>query len=173
MVDHLLRRLPQGVRSVSVTTRAARPGEREARAYRFVSRSTFQRMRQNRQLLEYAKVHGAYYGTPKAQVLRTIERGLDCILTIDVQGARQIKRALGYRAVLVFLRPPSMAELQRRLRKRQTESLESLRIRLSAARRELACASWYDYVIVNDHLQEAVKQLEAIIIAQRCRNIST
>ena len=91
------------------------------------------------------------------------------ILSIDVQGARQVRRALGQRAVLVFLKPPSIADLKHRLTQRRTETPESLRRRLAAAKRELACAGWYDYRVVNDRLSAAVQRVKAIVNAQRAR----
>lgn len=163
VVDRLRRRLPRLKRSVSVTTRPPRPGERNGRDYYFVSEQRFGQLRRRKQLLEWAKVHGAYYGTPRRPVLDTIARGRDMILSIDVQGARQIQRALGRRAVLVFLLPPSIADLRRRLQQRRTDTSEAIRKRLAASRRELACASWYDVRVVNDHLERAVRDVLAVV----------
>lgn len=169
VISHLLQRVPALIRSVSVTTRIPRPGERNGREYHFVSEDRFRQMLRAGQLIEWAKVHGAYYGTPQAEILRAIERGQDIVLTIDVQGARKIRKALGNLAVLVFLKPPSMSHLKSRLLSRQTESPESLKQRMRAAHREMKSAAWYDYVVVNDRLQEAVDQLEAIVRAERAR----
>ena len=168
-VSRLRRRRHGLMRSVSVTTRAPRRGERHGREYRFVSPAVFARMRRGGQLLEWAKVHGASYGTPKAPVVRAVARGRDVVLSIDVQGARQVRRLLGTRAVLIFLLPETLQDLRRRLVRRRTESSSGLRRRLQAARRELACARWYDYTVVNDRLDDAVDQLEAIVTAQGCR----
>ena len=166
VVTRLLRAMPRLVRSVSVTTRPRRAGERPGSHYHFVSPAAFQRLRRTEQLLEWAKVHGAYYGTPKRTTLQALARGHSVILSIDVQGARQVRRALGRRATLIFLLPPSRGQLRQRLIKRRTETPASIRQRLSAATRELACARWYDYTVVNDRLEDAVAQVEAIVRAR-------
>ena len=152
------------LRSVSVTTRLPRSGERQGRHYRFLSVAAFQRMRRTGALLEWARVHGAYYGTPKRPILRALADGKRVVLNIDVQGARQVRRALGTRAVLVFLVPPSLTRLRQRLRRRHTEDPAVIRRRLTAAKRELACASWYDHRVVNDRLSKTVRDVKAIIV---------
>jgi guanylate kinase len=169
VVNVLLSRVPKLVRSVSVTTRERRPEERAGRDYQFISTAKFDGMRAGGRLLEWAQVHQAFYGTPRASVERAIAGGRDVILSIDVQGAEQVRRQFGTTAVLVFLLPPSMRDLRARLVRRRTETAESLRHRLQAAERELACAQWYDYGVVNRDLNLAVEQLEAIIIAERLR----
>jgi guanylate kinase len=118
-------------------------------------------------LLEWACVHGAYYGTPKRPVLSTLARGRHVLLNIDVQGARQIRQALGRQAVLIFLLPPSLEALRERLVARRTETAATLRRRLAAARRELACAKWYDYCVVNDRLSQTVAALAALVSTPR------
>lgn len=163
VVQRLRRVMPRLGRSVSVTTRARRPGERQGRDYRFVTTAAFRRLRARRELLEWAWVHGAYYGTPRGPVERALRQGRDIILAIDVQGARQIRRTLRQRVVLVFLKPPSMADLRRRLRERHTDTPQAIRRRLAAAKRELACAGSYDHVVVNDRLAQCVRQLRTII----------
>lgn len=169
VMDRLRKRVPRLMRSVSATTRAPRHGERRTRAYRFLTREEFQLLRRTGALLEWATVHGASYGTPKAPVVRALARGRDVLLSIDVQGARKIRRVLGDQAVLVFLMPPSMAQLRQRLRGRRTDSPASIRRRLAAAKRELACASWYDYRIVNDRLEDTIKAVELIVQAHGAR----
>ena len=163
----LRRKLPRLARSVSVTTRAPRRGERNGRHYRFISPAEFQRWQRQDRLLEWARVHGAYYGTPKRQILAALARGRDALLSIDVQGARSVRRALGKRAVLIFLLPPSLTHLRQRLLQRRTETASAIRRRLAAARRELACATWYDYRVVNDRLERAVSDIAKIIGAER------
>ena len=165
MVERLQRRAPRLVRSVSVTTRRPRLGERHGRDYRFVSRGVFARMKRSGQLLEWAKVHGAYYGTPKRPIVQAVARGRDALLSIDVQGARKVRRLLGSQAVLIFLLPPSTAALRQRLMRRRTESAQAITQRLAVAAREVACARWYDYAVVNDRLSETVKRVKAIVIA--------
>lgn len=165
MVDRLCRLLPRLMRSVSVTTRAPRPGERRGKDYDFVSVEAFNALIRGKLLLEWAAVHDAYYGTPKKPVMEALSRGCDVILSIDVQGAQQIQRSLGKRSVLIFLMPPSVEQLQKRLKQRKTDTEKAIRQRLAAARREMACASWYDRVVINDDLEHAVAQVCAIIKA--------
>lgn len=166
-IERLRRRMRTLARSVSLTTRAPRPGERHGRDYRFVSAAEFRRRRRAGQLLEWARVHDAYYGTPARPVRETLVRGRDVILSIDVQGARQVRRVLGADAVLIFLLPPSMRDLRQRLLRRRTESRAAIAQRLAAAARELICASWYDHRVVNDRLDRTVRELQRIIETYR------
>ena len=163
VVERVRHTMPRLVRSVSVTTRTPRPGERHERDYRFVSPEMFQRLRRSGQLLEWAKVHSALYGTLKQPVLRALAKGRDVILSIDVQGACKVRRAIGERAVLVFLLPPSMTDLRKRLLRRRTDTPAAIRRRLAAAKREMACARWYDYTVVNDRLPQAIARVQAVI----------
>jgi len=163
VVQALLEREPTLARSVSVTTRPRRPSERDGADYRFVSAEAFARLRRGGQLLEWAKVHEAFYGTPKRPVERMLARGRDVILSIDVQGAWQVKRRFGKQAVLIFLKPPSLRALAARLRKRRTETPQAIRRRLEVARQELACVKWYDDAVVNRRVQDAVSRLRAIV----------
>jgi guanylate kinase len=167
IASRLRRALPRLVRSVSVTTRAQRRGERNGYHYRFLSPAQFERWRRQGRLLEWARVHGACYGTPKQPILRALAGGRDALLSIDVQGARSVRRALGGRAVLIFLLPPSFAHLRQRLLRRRTDTAAAIRRRLTAARRELACATWYDHRVVNDRLDRAVSDIVKIIGAER------
>jgi guanylate kinase len=163
IVRRLLRAMPRLVRSVSVTTRPRRAGERAGRDYHFVSPAVFQRLRRCGGLLEWAKVHGAWYGTPKRATRQSLASGRSVVLSIDVQGARQVRRALGRGAVLIFVLPPSREALRRRLIGRHTETPAAIRRRLAAAARELACARWYDYRVVNDRLDAAVAQVQQVV----------
>jgi guanylate kinase len=163
VVDRLLEQHRGIARSVSVTTRSPRPGEVQGKDYRFVTPESFARLRRDGRLLEWARVHGAWYGTLKGPVLRRLARGQSMVLCIDVQGARQVRRALGDLAVLIFLMPPSMQRLRSRLVRRRTESLAAMRRRLAAARREMACAKWYDATIVNDRLDRTVRMMRSMI----------
>jgi len=169
VVRELLRRMPGLVRSVSATTRPPRRFERRGTHYRFVSPAQFARLRMHGGLVEWARVHQAWYGTPRAPLERALARGRDVVLSIDVQGARQLRRKLGRRAVLIFLLPPSMAELRKRLRRRRTDSVEAIRRRLVAARREVACARWYDYAVVNRRVGRVSHDVRTIIEAERLR----
>ncbi len=155
--------------SVSFTTRPPRPREKEGVDYFFVSEETFQEMIKEGAFLEWAKVHGHYYGTSKEQVLKTLESGQDILLDIDVQGAAQVKKILKKDAVLVFVLPPSFEELERRLRRRSTESETAIRQRLENAKQEITRAEEFEYLILNDDLKTAFKELKSILMAERQR----
>ncbi len=148
----------------SITARPPRPGESEGNPYYFVSEETFKRMVAEDKLIEYAQVHGNWYGQPKEPIRANLQAGRDVLLKIDVQGAATIRQKIP-EAIFIFLIPGSFAELKERLISRQTETLDQQKRRLEDARSELAQQSLYDYVIENrqDHLQEAVDQLRAII----------
>lgn len=167
-MGELLRRDRGLVRSVSVTTRPPRPGERTGREYHFVSPAQFAAFRRRRALLESAQVLQHWYGTPRQFIDRARRRGRDVLLGIDVQGARQLRRS-GYPAVTIFIQPPSAAVLRQRLIRRGTETPAQIQTRLALARRELRCIPEYDYVVVNDRLEDATAQLRAILTAERCR----
>lgn len=163
--------LPQldGIRtSISVTTRSPRPGERHEVDYFFVSPDKFASLLEKQELLEHAAVHGHFYGTPRSWVLDQLASGMDVVLEIDVQGALQVKAEFPD-AILVFLAPPSWEELSRRLRGRKTEDPETIRRRLRNARQEIARVDNYEYLVVNDHLQDAADRLRAIVLAERSR----
>lgn len=154
--------------SVSATTRKARPGEVDGREYFFLNNDKFETMVKNNEFIEYAKVHGNYYGTPKKFVLDEIEKGEIVLLEIDVQGALQIKK--NYKnVVFIFLLPPSMSELQNRIKKRGTETDESIKLRLKNALKEIDFVGEYDYFVVNDQVERAAKDIENIIKAERLR----
>lgn len=167
LVRRLLERDPDGlVLSVSVTTRPPRPGERDGREYLFVDDPRFDELAGAGALLEWATVFGDRYGTPADAVDAARGAGRDVILEIDVQGAEQV-RERAPDAILILLVPPSLAELERRLRARGTESDERIRRRLAGARAELARAPAFDHVVVNDDLEGASAQVAAIIEASR------
>ncbi len=126
-------------------------------------------MRAQDLFLEWAEVHGNFYGTSRQAVAEQLERGQDVILDIDVQGAAIIWKDTTVSPVSVFIAPPSLQELEKRLRGRGTESDETIALRLNNAAREMAAASGYEYLVINDSLAEAVAVLQAVIIAQRCR----
>ena len=154
--------------SVSATTRAPRPGERDGVDYHFISCEQFQRWIAEGAFLEHAEFVGNCYGTPKRYVDEAMDRGEDVILDIEVQGAEQIHR-LRPEAVRIFLAPPSWAELRRRLTGRGTESEEKLEKRLQRSREEFQVARDYDYLVVNDDLEQAAAEVLAIIAASHCR----
>lgn len=170
MVQQLMQSLPGLVFSVSHTTRAPREREIDGVHYHFVDAAAFLALRDSRPsgFLEWAEVHGNFYGTSVEAVARQRQLGNDVLLDIDVQGAAQVRA--NSTPVTVFIAPPSLAVLEKRLRGRGTESEATIIKRLRNAREELAAAAEYDYLIVNDRLDEAVEILRSIIIAERCRH---
>ena len=154
----------------SVTSRAPRPGESEGNPYHFISQEEFDRMVANDELLEYAKVHGNWYGQPRQPIRDNLRAGRDVLLKIDVQGAATVRRKVP-QAIFIFLLPDSLEELTLRLSQRKTETEGELQRRLADARVELTEKYWYDYVVLNrqDHLQEAVDNIRAIMMAEHCR----
>jgi guanylate kinase len=167
VVRRLLSRDPEGLAlSVSVTTRAPRPSEVDGRDYFFVSDRDFDLMVANDGLLEWAPVVGHRSGTPKAFVERERAHGKDVLLEIDVKGAGQVRDRVP-EAALIFLEPPSMRELEARLRGRETEREDGIRTRLETAAWELTQRDWFDHVVVNDDLERASSQVAAIIEASR------
>ena len=168
VLNELLKKERGAIRSISVTTRPPRAGERNGRDYRFVSRAWFEKARRRGAFLEWARILDNRYGTLRAPVERALGRGKDVLMGVDIQGARQI-RAGRLPAVTIFLLPPSFAALRQRLRKRGTETARQIRDRLRLARRELKEVGRYDYAVVNDRVSEAVGNIRAILRAERCR----
>ena len=154
--------------SVSCTTRLPREGETPGEDYHFVSEKRFRRMLDAGDFAEWAEVHGSLYGTPGRMLERRLRRGQDVLLDIDVQGARQIKRHFAS-AVAIFVLPPSLDELRRRLRGRGTDARKSIEQRWRNARHEIQDIRGYDYFIVNRDVKESVDRLAAIIAAERSR----
>lgn len=159
--------------SVSCTTRTPRPGERDGIDYHFLSRPAFEEQIQKANLLEWAEVHGNYYGTLRSEVLDRLARGNDVLVDVDVQGARSIRTCddAAIRAVLIdiFLAPPSMEELERRLRNRGTETTQQLQTRLSNASREISCWHEYQYLIVSGSPAADQARFRSIMEAERLR----
>jgi guanylate kinase len=154
--------------SISATTRAQRPGEVHGKQYYFYDHAEFERMIAEDRLLEYAEYVGDYYGTPTEAVLENLEKGRDVLLELELVGARQVKQRLD-EAVMVFIAPPSLTELERRLRGRGTDSEEKIQKRLTRAREEIKAVTEFDYVVVNDRLADAAATFAAIIRAERAR----
>ena len=154
--------------STSVTTRTPRPGEVNGENYFFATREEFEKMVENDELLEHAFVHTNYYGTPKQFVFDEIEKGEIVLLEIDVQGALQVKNKYK-EAVFIFLIPPTMDELKSRLVKRDTETEDEIETRYRNAFRELDFVGEYDYFVINDVIDNAVKDIETIIAAEKLR----
>jgi guanylate kinase len=153
--------------SISHTTRLPRKGEVDGIDYHFVSVPDFQSMREKNVFLEWAEVHGNFYGTSRPAVLEQLEGGQDIILDIDIQGAAIVAADPSVKAVSVFVAPPSLAELEKRLRGRGTDSNDTIELRLNNAAREMDAAGKYDYLVINDDLEDAVITLQSIIIAER------
>lgn len=162
LVERLLRRKKRLIRSVSVTTRLPRRGEKDGRDYCFVTKKEFLRRRRKGEFLEWARVFSQYYGTPKKFVEEAIGKGKDVIACLDVQGAMQVKKKWP-RASLIFILPPATEELIQRLNKRKTDSTRQINKRIKMARWEMAQAREYDYRIVNDQLSKAVESLRSIV----------
>jgi guanylate kinase len=154
--------------SVSATTREPRPGEVNGVDYHFLKEETFHFWRAQGEFLEYAQYVGNFYGTPKRYVDMAMEEGKDVILDIEVQGAIQVAEKRP-ETVRIFVAPPSWAELERRLNERGTDNSEKIRQRLHRAKEEMENASIYDYIVINDSVEQAVAELDAIMTAEHCR----
>ncbi|WP_129126769.1 guanylate kinase [Geomonas oryzae] len=155
--------------SVSYTTRPPRNGEVHGRDYFFVGKEEFDRMVEAGEFAEWAEVHGNFYGTSLATLKESRAEGIDLILDIDCQGARQLKgRFEG--GVYIFVLPPSIEELRRRLDNRSSDSQEVIERRIQNASGEIKEARWYDYIIVNDKFTEALEQLKSVLVAEQCRS---
>ncbi len=154
--------------SVSATTRAPRPGEVDGTHYFFLTRQRFEEMIANGEVLEYTEYCGNYYGTPRKGVEAMLAEGKDVVLKIEIEGAMNIKKMFPD-CCLVFILPPSMHELERRLRKRGTEDEPTIMRRIAQAKNEINAAVNYDYFVVNDDLDDAVNDLIAVIRGEKCR----
>ena len=158
--------LPNLKHSVSYTTRRPRPGEVNDRDYTFINRNEFKGMIDRAEFAEWAEIHGKLYGTSKKRLEETMDSGIDAILDIDVQGAEQLKKKY-QGGVYIFVLPPSLDALGERLQKRMVNSKEEIEKRLKVAAKEIKRYREYDYVIVNNILEDALKELSAIIISKR------
>ncbi len=168
LIKKLLRCVPDVELSISMTTRSPRNGERNGVEYFFVDEKSFKKNIHKNWFLEWARVHGDYYGTPLGFVKKTLSEGKDVLLELDVQGAINVRKK-EKNTCLIFVMPPTFKELERRLVRRKTESKAEIGKRLADARKELEYLSFYDYLIYNDMLEEAVKQLECVVSAERLR----
>lgn len=154
--------------SISATTRARRPGEVHGKQYFFFDKGEFERLIADDALLEHAEYVGDYYGTPTAPVNEALAEGRDVLLEIELAGAREVKRRMP-QAIMIFIAPPSLSELERRLRGRGTDSESRIQKRLERAREEIRAVQEFDYVVVNDTLPSAVRDFSSIIYAERAR----
>lgn len=168
LIQALKKRIPELARSLSVTTRPRRRGEKPGRDYRFLGERAFLKARAQGKFLESARILGHWYGTPLAPIRRMIAQDRDVLLGLDIQGASQLRRK-SLPVTTIFLLAPSLATLRRRLTRRGTETPAQIRSRLALARRELRELKKYDYAVVNDHLPQAVDQVLAILKAEQCR----
>ena len=172
LVKELRKFVPGLEFSISYTTRPPRGSEQNGNEYYFIDRRQFEEMIQRGEFLEYAEVFNNYYGTPKSVLEQAAKRGNDLVLDIDVQGERKVKQKIP-EAVSIFVLPPSRAELESRLRKRSlsenVRSEEVIRARLDTARREIENYPNYDYILVNDRLEQSVDELQAMVLAERLK----
>jgi len=164
----LVKRVPGVKHSISYTTREPYENEKDGLDYYFISTQQFEDMINRGELLEWAKIYGHRYGTCKNTIQRLQDQGNDVILTIDTQGAAQL-RASGLKAVFIFLMPPSGEILAERLHKRERDTEEMIHLRLAFSRHEFRQIFHYDYIVINDSLEYALEELAAIIMAERCR----
>ena len=169
VIEELLKRNENLYLSISYTSRPKRGSEVDGKDYFFVSPEEFQRKIDHGDFLEYAQVqYGCYYGTPKKEIEEKLKEGMDVILEIDVEGAKQVK-ALFPETILIFIMAPSMEEIKRRNKKRNTENPEQIIKRFRKAYQEINEINKYNYVVVNDNVLDAVKKIEAILISEKCR----
>lgn len=163
VIQRLLKKYPNMIHSVSWTTRERRPQEIEGQDYHFTTKTTFQKGIGEGVFAEWAKVHQSFYGTPKGALEEWLKRERDVLLDIDVQGGMNLKKMYQDQAVSIFLLPPSVEELERRLMERKTDSLEERKLRLANAKKELVYKDQYDFQVVNDELEKACGEIEKIL----------
>ncbi len=168
LVERAVRALPDLKRSISCTTRPPRPGEKDGVDYEFISREAFQGRVASGGLIEWVEVYDHLYGTPRPPLESNRKTGIDTILAIEIQGARKV-RELFPEVITIFVKPPSLEVLEARLRERKGEDGAVLERRLQLAREEMGWISEYEYTILNEDLEEAAGQLQAVIVAERCR----
>jgi guanylate kinase len=166
VANRLLEEIPTLRRSISYTTRDPRTGEKDGKDYHFVSQAEFEEMVKAGKFLEWEKVYGNFYGTSLEQIQDYVNKGLDVLLVIDVKGGKNIKSRIP-EGILIFLEPPSVEELERRLRSRRTDSDEEIKKRLNEVKKELEFRRFYDYIVVNDRLEEAVQNIRRIVQGEK------
>ena len=168
IANKIVEALPSAVMSVSCTTRPPRPGEVNGQHYYFISEEDFKKKIKAGEFLEWAEVHGHHYGTPMSHLKQEMEQGHDVILAIDVQGGLSVKRFYP-KGVYIFLVPPTWDVLEKRLRDRASDDEQTIKMRMSNARKELSYLSHYDYLVINDNLDQALADVSAVLKAERCR----
>mgnify|MGYP001033634051 CR=1 FL=1 len=169
LCERVISNIPGLARSISCTTRLPRGGEINKKDYHFISKADFDRMISQGKFAEWAVVYGNKYGTLKETIVRSLEKNQDILLQIDVQGARMLSEKFKGDVVTIFLLPPSLGELRRRLERRGKDTWKKMEMRLRGALRELPQMVFYDYIVLNESLKEASEKLGAIIIAERQR----
>jgi len=169
LCKEIIDKFPNLRHSISYTTRTPRTGEVHGRDYFFVGQDEFSRMVADGEFAEWAEVHGNLYGTSLSTLKQCRSQGIDLILDIDCQGAQQLKGRFDG-GVYIFILPPSIAELRRRLDGRSSDSEEVIERRINNAAAEIKESRWYDYIIVNDKFSEAVEQLKSVLLAEQCRS---
>lgn len=169
VIDALLQKNENLALSISYTSRKMRDGETEGVEYKFISKEEFEKKIENDEFLEYAFVHNSnYYGTPKAEIKEMLDKGKDVILEIEVQGAGKIKEMFP-ETILIFIMAPSMEEVKRRIKARGKETNEQIIARFKTAYKEINEIPKYNYVVVNDKIENAVEKIEAILLSEKCR----
>ena len=168
VVEQVLKKVDNLYLSVSATTREKRSGEKEGVNYFFKTKQEFQKMIERDEFLEWAEFAGDYYGSPKFSINNYLSCGKDVLLEIELQGAKVVKQKSSD-AILIFLAPPSFEALEERLIKRQTETIEKVKVRLKKAKEEMKEVKLFHYLVVNDKLNEAIDNVISIIRAERCR----
>ncbi len=167
IVEHLLKKDKNLVKTISHTTRSKRPSEKNGVHYHFVDRKAFEKLDQSGQMMESATVYDEFYGTSKKEIERILDKGKDAVLVIENEGAQAIKR-LFPRSVFILILPPSLKELRKRILSRETED-EDIERRLKNATREIRSLTWYDYAVMNEDLEESVELVQNIISAERAK----
>ena len=168
LCKEVITRLPNFEHGISYTTRERRPNEVDGKDYHFITKKKFMQMVDGDEFVEYAFVHGNYYGTSLNDIAKTLATGKNLLIDIDVQGAQQIEERYGDEGIFVFILPPDFDLLRERLTERQSDAPDEIERRLEKAREEVKHYENYDYVIINDDFKQAVKELEAIILAEEC-----
>lgn len=168
LVHRLVKEVEPVEFSISYTTRSRRPSEEDGVDYHFVTEESFRKKIANGDFLEWAEVHEKLYGTGRAETKAVLDRGVDLVLDVDVQGAEQVKRAVPD-AILIFILPPSFQVLEQRLRDRRQNHPEDIERRLAVARREVSQYTNYDYAVVNDEIERCAALLRAIVFAERAK----
>lgn len=161
--DELLKQMNNLGKIVTFTTRKPRRGEKNGVDYNFVSRDEFVSMRDENEFLEWAEVHTNFYGTAKKSIKEVLEQGKHVLLNVDIQGGHSVRKIYGSKALLIFLKPPNMEVLKKRLRKRGSENDETLALRLKNAEKEMSLSSDYDHSVINDVLQDTVEECRKLI----------